>query len=326
MANPFNFITCHSILVILLIFSNCRPSNASAGDRSMYFQKCTAHLDATVCQNRTRVMEMKLKQPLALSLTCWNCEDEIKYQCMWAAVKDFLRYEERVPQFYGKWPFIRLLGMQEPASAIFSALNCLSFYLVWKKFRRKVPKTAPTYYVWNGYALISMNAFIWSTVFHIRDTQVTEMLDYFCATSGVLYSLFGLSARILYQKSKLWLALCAVICFLVFSKHVYYLAFVHFDYGYNMRASVTIGLINSLGWLLWCATKWNKQRYVKNCAVVVLLVNMLVLLEICDFPPLWWIFDAHSLWHFGTIPLPFIWFSFLIDDCKYMLEKEIKLA
>jgi len=30
---------------------------------------------------------------------------------------------EPVQQYYGKWPFWRLLGMQEPASLLFSTLN-----------------------------------------------------------------------------------------------------------------------------------------------------------------------------------------------------------
>lgn len=42
---------------------------------------------------------------------------------------------------------------------------------------------------------ICINAWIWSVVFHARDTPWTERLDYFCAFSMVLFSLFGLVIR-----------------------------------------------------------------------------------------------------------------------------------
>lgn len=311
-------------ITLVLILWLVIISDASEGDRSYYFEKCLEKCDESVCHNHTRRIEMRLKQPLTLRLTMWDCEDECKYHCMWGTVKMFLKDKNRVPQFYGKWPFIRFCGAQEPASAVFSILNALSLYVMWKKFRRKVRMSAPTYYVWNGYALVAMNAWWWSTVFHTRDTPVTEMLDYFSAASGVLYSFFGLCARVLYKKSRFWPALCGCLCCLWFIKHVHYLAFVHFDYAYNMNATIMIGLVNSIGWLLFCAIHWHEMPHVKKCSTVVLLVNLFLLLELGDFPPFFWTFDAHSLWHLGTIPLPWLWFNFLIEDCN-MLEREMKL-
>ena len=37
------------------------------------------------------------------------------------------------------------------------------------------------------------------------------------------------------------LAACAVVLLSFFTYHVHYLAFVRFDYGYNMKANVTVG-------------------------------------------------------------------------------------
>ena len=36
-------------------------------------------------------------------------------------------------------------------------------------------------------------------------------------------------------------------------------------------------------------------------------------------PPWRWYLDAHSLWHAATVPLGFLWYSFLSDDA-YFLE------
>ena len=37
------------------------------------------------------------------------------------------------------------------------------------------------------------------------------------------------------------LAACATVLLSFFTYHVHYLAFVRFDYGYNMKANVTVG-------------------------------------------------------------------------------------
>ena len=69
-----------------------------------------------------------------------------------------------------------------------------------------------------------------------------------------------------------------------------------------------LGIVNSLGWLTWCATVYKKQRYVWKAVVCILAVNVLLLFEVGDFPPIWWVFDAHSLWHLGTAPVAVFWY------------------
>ncbi|XP_010188537.1 PREDICTED: post-GPI attachment to proteins factor 3, partial [Mesitornis unicolor] len=102
-----------------------------------------------------------------------------------------------------------------------------------------------------AFAWVSLNAWFWSTVFHTRDTAVTEKLDYFCASAVVLHSVY----------------LCCV------------------------------------RWLRWCLRNRPRLPHVWKCAAVVLLLQALALLELLDFPPLFWVLDAHALWHIGTIPL-----------------------
>ncbi|CAH3022542.1 unnamed protein product, partial [Porites evermanni] len=43
-----------------------------------------------------------------------------------------------------------------------------------------------------------------------------------------------------------------------------------------------------------------------------------------DFPPILWTFDAHSLWHLGTVPLAYSWYSFLADDARQELSMKGK--
>lgn len=44
------------------------------------------------------------------------------------------------------------------------------------------------------------------------------------------------------------------------------------------------------------------------------LVNVAMLLEVLDFPPLLGILDAHSLWHAATAPLAYLFYSFVEGD------------
>lgn len=313
----------HNLAAVFLIvvIQQCCASN---GDASPVFLKCVQRCTKNNC-NGSALQTFYERQEFFDRLTRWDCEDECHYSCMWTAVVAFVKEGYKVPQFFGKWPFVKWLGMQEPASALFSALNLLTHLGMYVEFRRKVPASAPMFNVWSGYAFIAVNAWAWSTVFHTRDFQLTEMMDYFCAVSGVLYSFFGLCVRVL-GTDKWWKPVVpGIAIFSFFVYHVHYLAFINFDYGYNMQANIVVGAVNSFGWLVWYILKRKTLSHSWKVALTVLLVNLLLMLELGDFPPLLWTFDAHSLWHLGTAPLPFLLYSFFIDDCIYLYEARLKL-
>uniref|UniRef100_A0A8V1A508 Post-GPI attachment to proteins factor 3 n=1 Tax=Gallus gallus TaxID=9031 RepID=A0A8V1A508_CHICK len=108
--------------------------------------------------------------------------------------------------------------------------------------------------------------------------------------------------------------------------HISYLTLVRFDYGYNMAANVAIGLLNLLWWLWWCLRNRPRLPHVWKCAVVVLLLQAGALLELLDFPPLFWVLDAHALWHISTVPLNILFYSFLVDDSLYLLKANSDLS
>lgn len=178
------------------------------------------------------------------------------------------------------------------------------------------------YHTINAFSLVSLNAWFWSTVFHTRDTYLTEKMDYFCATAVILYSIYLCCVRTLGLRRPGVSSMVGVLLILAFTSHVSYLTFVSFDYGYNMAANATIGMVNLLWWLCWC---WQNRRtlpYWWKCGLVVLLLHGLALLELLDFPPLLWVLDAHAVWHLSTVPVHFLFYSFLIDDSLYLLNTE----
>ncbi|XP_014663174.1 PREDICTED: post-GPI attachment to proteins factor 3-like [Priapulus caudatus] len=309
--------------VLLLALACC--TSASDGDGSPVFFRCVRACVGGVCNGTAALERFRDQQGFFDRATAWDCDDECRYACMWTTVAAFRDGGYGVPQFYGKWPFTKWLGMQEPASAIFSALNLLTHLGMYVEFRRRVRAAAPMFSVWSGYAAFAVNAWAWSTVFHTRDYRLTEMLDYFCAVLGVLYSFFGLCVRVL-GTDRWWKpAVPGVAILLFFVYHVHYLAFIKFDYGYNMRANIAVGMVNSVGWLVWFLFKRKTLPHAYKVALTVVLVNLLLILELGDFPPLLWTFDAHSLWHLGTAPLPFLLYSFFIDDCNFLLDAKEKL-
>lgn len=59
---------------------------------------------------------------------------------------------------------------------------------------------------------------------------------------------------------------------------------------------------------VWSLLSWRQVNHSKYLAVVVVLGLLTTLLEVSDFPPYLWTFDAHALWHLSTVPMPyFFW-------------------
>ncbi|XP_054080671.1 post-GPI attachment to proteins factor 3 isoform X3 [Rissa tridactyla] len=250
----------------------------------------------------------------------WTCRDDCKYECMWLTVRLYVQGGHRVPQFHGKWPFSRFLFFQEPASAFASFLNGLASFIMLLRYKAAVPPASPMYPTCVAFAWVSLNAWFWSTVFHTRDTAVTEKLDYFCASAVVLHSVYLCCVRTLGLQRPALISIFRAFLLLFLACHISYLTLVRFDYGYNMAANAAIGLLNLAWWLRWCLRNRPRLPHVWKCAAVVLLLQALALLELLDFPPLFWVLDAHALWHIGTIPLNVLFYSFLVDDSLYLLK------
>lgn len=304
------------LLLLLLVWAP--PARCSQGDREPYYRHCVRQCERRNCTGAA-LGNFHSAQRLHMRLTGWSCADDCQYDCMWATVGVYLTEGHKVPQFHGKWPFYRFLCFQEPASAIASMLNLLANLLMLARYRAAVPTECPMYHTCVSFAIVTLNAWVWSTVFHTRDTALTEKMDYFCASAAVLYSIYLCCVRTV-GLHRPWVAsLFGTLLIVLFTGHVWYLTYIRFDYGYNMTANVLIGLFNVLWWLGWCLRNRRRLPYVWKCAAVVVMLHGLALLELLDFPPLLWVLDAHAAWHFSTIPVPFLFYSFLVDDSLQLL-------
>lgn len=287
---------------------------ASWGDQSSYYQMCVQHCSRQTCSSQPSLSAWSEARSVPERLLGITCLEDCRYSCMWETVDEMEKRHGLVPQFHGKWPFHRVLGLQEPASVLFSVLNLLSNLgmVIW--FMGTVPSNCSMYRCWLFYSFTAINAWVWSTVFHARDTDLTEMLDYFSAFATVLASLLVCCIRIV-GTDNMKAVIISALCVAFFSHHVFNMAFVRFDYGHNMKVNVSVGVLNGLGWLGWAYTHYQDGPHVRKGVLTIIILSLSVLLELVEFSPWWWMVDSHALWHLATFPLPLLWYRFAAGDC-----------
>ncbi|KAH9857530.1 Per1-like protein [Lenzites betulinus] len=322
---------------LLLLTALTAPVIASSGDNAEEFRNCVS-----LCHSRTCGGLQAASLPIALKLTGWTCVDNCKYECMHFITDRAIQHHERVLQYFGKWPFWRFAGMQEPASVLFSVLNFAAHALGVRKIRARVPEGHPMKKYYLLFAFISMNAWVWSSVFHTRDLPTTEKLDYFSAALAILYAFYYTTIRLFhlyaaedgplgYNPSPATVTTrvaLTIACSWAFLGHITYLTFLpRFDYSYNMLFNLTIGMTHNLLWVCYSLPaslsfirrfrgrpRSYRPTFATKPALFVLLTTAATLLEVFDFPAWGRIIDAHSLWHLATVPIAVLWYDFLIQD------------
>nr|XP_020479043.1 post-GPI attachment to proteins factor 3 isoform X1 [Monopterus albus] len=325
-----------ALAILVLLLMSVTTVQSSQGDKEPVYRDCVKHCVRTNCTGaRLRGFQSAQPQYMALTVSCLSVPMfEVGHVVMtvaisacgppWASTRprgtvshsstasghlhaSCVLKSQRLP-----WP---LCLMAWPAFSCCCAIGA--------QYRARAPCTTPsTPSLW--YLLMpgsGLQCFTPETPISQRKWTISVQQQSFFtlstyAVSGMLYN------RTLGLRRPGVSSMVGVLLILAFTSHVSYLTFVSFDYGYNMAANASIGMVNLLWWLCWC---WQNRRtlpYWWKCGLVVLLLHGLALLELLDFPPLLWILDAHAVWHLSTIPVHFLFYSFLIDDSLYLLNTE----
>ncbi|KAK4105583.1 Per1-domain-containing protein [Parathielavia hyrcaniae] len=292
------------------------PAFASIGDRLPEFRKCVE-----ICKHENCGSDAKHYTPIPLHrrLLLWTCPAECDYTCqhITTAARQSSTPPQPVVQFHGKWPFRRLWGAQEPASVLFSLGNLAAHYH--GLHARVLPRIPPSYTMRPFYvalARLGMLAWLLSAVFHTRDFPLTEQLDYLAAGASVLYGMYYAVVRVARldrptpaarRGLRLWTAVCGGL----YVAHVAYLKLWRWDYAYNTLACVVCGVVQNLlwSWFSWTRYASTGKAWAAWPGLVVAWVIMAMSLELFDFAPIWGSFDAHSLWHLGTIAPAVLWYK-----------------
>ncbi|CZT15700.1 related to PER1 protein, involved in manganese homeostasis [Ramularia collo-cygni] len=318
-----------SILCLMMAFSGI--AQASIGDWLPEFRDCVQHCTRTNCEG-----DNQLGIPLQHRLLLWTCPAECDYTCQHITTDTRLArdppYLEPIVQYHGKWPFHRFLGMQEPASVLFSLLNLLAHNHGLSLIRAQIPSRYPLrkYYIMFGY--FGLASWVFSIIFHTRDFKTTEKLDYFAAGASVMYGMYYTPIRIfrwdrpenLSGRSGTVLRLWTMTCVVAYLLHISYLAFIRFDYTYNMAANVVLGLAQNIMWTWFSVQRYRKVGRVWAAwpGLIVFWLLFAMSLELFDFPPWWGMVDAHALWHLGTVGPTIWWYNFLLKDAQEDIQGE----
>jgi len=227
---------------------------------------------------------------------------------------------KEIVQYYGKWPFIRLFGFQELASSLFSLGNMLPHLFAFFTYWQIVPKSYYLRYQFLFYALLGCFTWTFSFLFHCRDVPITELLDYSFASLTFFYGSYLSTLRVFEMKGAYQYIVTTFFALWVL-QHWRYMFFVEFDYGYNMNIGILNGAYQFVLWFLWYIFKGRKEVDASSHNYKILLAYSLMALagtmELFDFPPIFEIFDPHSLWHFGTIGCFILMWNFFVQDSIY---------
>ncbi|ROT39809.1 Per1-like protein [Sodiomyces alkalinus F11] len=321
-ARPSPLLICTLLLLLLAV-----TVEASIGDRLPEFQECVQ-----ICKQENCNAGSATPIPLHRRLLFWTCPAECDYTCQHIITNNRVAAGKPIVQFHGKWPFYRFLGMQEPASVVFSLGNLWAHYHGIRKLLAQVSATYPLLPWYRTFAAFGIASWIFSAIFHTRDFAATEQLDYFAAGASVLYGLHYTPIRLFRldrptSRNRSVLRAWSLLCCLLYTLHVAYLKGVRWDYTYNMAANVVVGMLQNGLWVWFSYRRYKQTRrpwaFWPNIAVAFIMAFMS--LELFDFAPLWGMFDAHSLWHLGTIAPTLLWYNFLIKDSQYEMAASNRL-
>lgn len=310
--------------------------------------------------------------PWYLKLLQWDCRSNCDYQCQRIITEERIANDEEVYQFHGKWPFLRVAGIQEMASVVFSIGNFLPHYYGFWKVREVMAVNPPARHIVNGslynlmmISVVTMFAWTFSTIFHIRDFVQTEKLDYYFAGLTVLTGFYCIGYRyfrLYLPRRRIASWVFGASCIAAYSAHIYRLE-TDWLYTYNMQANIMVGILQNVLWCLTCfalyTRYYNKESgddnvvkldhlnyivpgriimgsfYSKSAKLYSLYPLMLCFivvagmsLEIFDFPPVFYdLVDAHSLWHLVTIFPAFLgWYDWMIWDVNENVYEDLALA
>ena len=232
-------------------------------------------------------------------------------------------------KYFGKWPFQRVWGFQELLSVVFSLANLAAhahnLHRLYKAkhtsqcFTSKAARSDPAWSLWTTYALGSINAWWWSAVFHSRDTYFTERLDYLSADVSIVIGLYVSVSRVFGFKSVFSKVVCTLVLSAGIAAHFWYMLFVKFDYGFNVKLCILVGIVQQVMWCAWALVVRHPSKH--QLIVFVVLINAALSLEVLDFPPIAGLLDAHALWHLCTVPLIYMWYGFVFADIEWSVSQ-----
>ncbi|KAF7638596.1 Post-GPI attachment to proteins factor 3 [Meloidogyne graminicola] len=315
--------------IFIIIIFYLPKINSSNGDSSHYFTNCL-----TKCKDIYDCPKFKTFQ-----FTWWYREQCFRCRqiCIWNTVEYFKYYRKPIPKFNGKWPFIPItikigyihLAIQEPASMFFSLFNAISFWKMINKIKYRIQNSWNNRNKWLIFGKIGLITWIASILFHSCDHWITETFDYCSAFALILYTFYISICFSLPLINSLYFKYLERITqnifgIGIFSFYLIYLKIIYskpiFDYSFHIKCCTLIGALTGIIFIFWIFFECLKGR--KRISMLILISTLIICFisiafdVFLDFPPIFWIFDAHSFFHLFSIPIPLLLSEFLYQEAK----------
>lgn len=336
---------CNFFLFLLSISSLFLVLIASSGDADPIYKACIGQCEKTGCVAEKCFQHCSfssdghpvdgpwyLQEPLYQQWKKWDCRSDCQYHCMLNREEQRQKLGLRPAKYQGKWPLQRVYGMQEPVSVALSGLNLaiqfhgwISFFIL-VNYKLALKADRKHYYeytgLWHIYALLSMNAWFWNAVSHCRDVELIGKFDVSSGVAFLGFSLIVAIVRVFNIKAEAPRVMIAAPIIAVVVTHILYLNFYNLDYRLNTIFCAAISTAQIILWAVWAGVSKHPSRW--KLWVVVIGGYLATLLEVYDFPPYRGYIDAHAVWHATTIPLSYLWWSFIRDDSEFRTSSLLK--
>lgn len=310
-----NFI-CFSFLLLLSLLNYV---DSSAGDYDPNYRTCIRDCLKTcthgIMHSNVTINAMNSKTNYYIPLyqiIYLDCTDICKYGCIDIITNIRNDLNQPMNKYYGHWPFKRYFGMEEPASSLFSLINTFPHlqYIVQYFLNFKILHGKHKYYMSNWiflYAISSTIAFTCSTLYHSKKTEFYTLLDLISALFFIITGLFIVIRRTLltYYSNVYVIIMSFSILYGFFVYRAYNMILKNISFDNHMQLSIILVIITTILWILWIflfnikyevSQKYSNIKYI--CLFCQIWFILSSLLEIYDFPPIFEIFDAHSLWYY----------------------------
>src|SRR3989338_873768 len=183
------------MIVLMAVLVMAGSVVASAGDRDPRYRECLSKCVVRKCEMENRQIsegfvysyresfEMLPNSDDALYLPGlgewifgWPCDENCRYECTHKNTIMRQKNGESVVQYHGKWPFVRVFGIQELFSSLFSFFNAIPHILFlsamlscapFSSDNRRFPadhsiQTAFSRLHWMSWAIVGVNTWFWS--------------------------------------------------------------------------------------------------------------------------------------------------------------------
>lgn len=232
---------------------------------------------------------------------------------------------------------IPLLGIEEPASCIFSLLGGVLYSVQWVDYEKTMQQArADTRHVPYPYAVyIRGYHFLWAAtcfsafLFHWHEYRWNERADYYFVFLAIAWSLYAAMLRLLRVTFTTSLLARLLVLPFVYTS-VYFLwsmEFVLFDYGYHNKVCAVGIVLHAIAWCSLLITEPKSRHHAKWLLWGHLTIAACSSLEFFDFRPILDTFDGHSLWHFSGLFFARMFHQFFRADVTYYqhsVETKIK--